>query len=392
MTESIIHFSSDDYWNSNPHSRYHITKNFVELGYKVLWINPLGTRFPSIKKKNFSNRIIRKLKSIFKFLKKADDNFYVYTPVLLPVFSRGFYFNLNKIIFHLQISFITAMLGIKKPVLFFSTPLYAFALNLIGYSKSIYYYSDYYTAYRELNNDSRKYLEYLDNLLYKNSDIIYCASKEIYSNLTTKNGRGNIYYLPHAVDFEHFNTGRKGQIEIPSDLKSIKHPIIGYYGTLTDSNDWDVIEYCSKERPDYNFVFIGRKDISLPKLEKRSNIFFTGKKTYDELPAYALQFDVCIMFWVRRDWIKNSSPLKLNEYLSLGKPVVSTLIEEVNENYREIVYSAKTKEQFLEHLDSAVMKNNSERIEKGLKIVRGYTWRAVAEKILSNDGEPGELK
>ncbi len=383
MSRSIIHFSSDDYWNSNPHSRYHITKNFIGLGYKVLWINPLGTRFPSIKKKNFSNRIIRKLKSIFKFLRKVDDNFYVYTPILFPVFSRGFYFNLNKIIFYLQITFASAVIGIKKPVLFFSTPLYAFALNFLRHSKSIYYYSDHYTAYRELNNDSRKYLEYLDSLLFNNSDVIYCASKEIYSNLLSKDGRSNIFYLPHAVDFEHFNNICKDKTEIPRDIKSIKHPVIGYYGTLTDSNNWEIIDYCSKERPDYNFVFIGRKDIYLPHLEERSNIFFLGKKSYEELPDYASQFDVCIMFWIRREWIKNSSPLKLNEYLSLGKPVVSTLIEEVNENYNDIVFTAKSKEEFLESIDHALKNDNSQRIEKGLEMVKNYSWKKVTKRILT---------
>lgn len=380
--KSIIHFSGDDYWNSNPHSRYHITKNFIGLGYKVLWINPLGTRFPSIKKKNFSNRILRKLKSIFKFLNKAEDNLYVYTPVLLPVFKTGFYFNLNKILFLVQMSFITAVLGIKKPVLFFSTPLYAFALSLISYSKSIYYYSDYYTAYRELNNSSRGYLEFLDGILYRNADSVFCASREIYSGLISKNNRKNIYYLPHAVDFEHFNSGREKNNTLPHDIQSVKHPVIGYYGTLTDSNDWDIIDYCSKERPDYNFVFIGRKDMSLPQLESRPNIFFLGKKSYSKLPLYASHFDVCIMFWVRREWIKNSSPLKLNEYLALGKPVVSTFIEEVNSNYNDVVQIAETKEEFLEQLDKVLKSDNTEQIEKGLQIVKESSWRSVAEKIL----------
>ncbi len=382
MTKTIIHFSGDDYWNSNPHSRYHINKNFVKLGYKVLWINPLGTRFPSVKKKNFSNRIIRKLKSIFKFLKKADENLYVYTPMLIPVFKKGFYLNLNKIIFLFQITIISAILKIKKPLLFFSTPLYAFALNLINYSRAIYYYSDYYTAYRELNDESRKYLEFLDNELYKRADAIYCASREIYSSLKIKNSRANIFYLPHAVDYEHFNNGNKRE-NLPHEIHSIKNPLIGYYGTLTDSNDWQLIDYCSKERPEYNFVFIGRKDISLPEIENRSNIYFLGKKSYDELPLYASHFDVCIMFWKRREWIKNSSPLKLKEYLSMGKPVVSTFIEEVNENYNDVVYIADTKEKFLEYIDEALNKDNSDRIEKGLKKVKDYDWKAVTERILA---------
>ncbi|MCK4709715.1 MAG: hypothetical protein KAU21_13935, partial [Gammaproteobacteria bacterium] len=66
----LIHFSGDDWWQSNPHSRHHITKQFQRAGYRVLWVNPMGMRFPSLRKKGFVRKIFNKFKSLLKMLKK----------------------------------------------------------------------------------------------------------------------------------------------------------------------------------------------------------------------------------------------------------------------------------------------------------------------------------
>lgn len=195
---------------------------------------------------------------------------------------------------------------------------------------------------------------------------------KIYNDMIAKR-KMSVYYFPHKVDFNLFQQSKTKKI-IPVDIKDIHKPIIGYYGTLSDSNDWELIEYCVKKRPEYNFVFIGIKDIKVPKLESKTNVYFLGRKEYSEIPSYGNQFDVCIMFWVRREWIKNCSPLKLKEYLALGKPVVSTYIEELEINYKNIVYISKDKNEFLNNLDTALNNDINERISRGLEYVRSDSW------------------
>src|SRR5574340_1210952 len=96
--KSIIHFSGDDFWYANPRSRFHVMNAYHKNGYKILWINPIGIRFPSVKKKNF-----RKAKSLSKLLRKHKENFYVYTPFLIPRFKEGFVFSLNKFLLKVQL-------------------------------------------------------------------------------------------------------------------------------------------------------------------------------------------------------------------------------------------------------------------------------------------------
>jgi glycosyltransferase involved in cell wall biosynthesis len=167
---------------------------------------------------------------------------------------------------------------------------------------------------------------------------------------------------------------RSQLFDVPQDLREIPRPIIGYYGTLTDSNDWKTIDYCAARRPQYSFVLIGKKEITSTGMEELPNVHFLGPRPYQQIGDYGAAFDVAFMFWIRRDWIKNCSPLKLKEYLALGKPVVSTRIEEVEREYSDIVYSAETPEEFLSALDAAVTEDNSERIQKGRDKVRGDSW------------------
>lgn len=369
---SVVHFSGDDFWYANPRSRYHVMKAYHKKGYRVLWINPIGIRFPSVKKKNFGRKILRKAKSLLKLLRKYEDNFYVFTPFLIPKFSKGFAVSINRMLLKIQLDFLKVILKLKSPIIFYTTPGFGYALNYFKNSRTIYYLTDQYVLYRELNEKNIFYLSELDKNLYENCDLILCSSLKIYDDMLGKR-RDGVHYFPHKVDFDLFQ-GAKNEKNVPSDISKISKPIIGYYGTLSDSNDWDIIKYSVENRPNYNFVFIGIKDIKVPDLESKPNVYFLGRKEYHEIPSYGNRFDVCIMFWIRREWIKNCSPLKLKEYLALGKPVVSTYIEELELNYRDIVYISKDKVEFLNNLDAALKDNNDERVTKGVEYVNSDSW------------------
>jgi len=379
-----ICLAGDDYWNSNPHSRYHIAKEFAKYG-KVLWINSIGHRFPSLKQKKGWKLVFNKFLSYLRYFRKPENNFYVLSPLTIPSFKSKIIFSLNSKILWFQISIICFFLRIKKKYFFISSPSFGILDKKLKNSFNIYYYSDMYTVFRELEN--KTIMEELDKKLLAISKIIYGASKKICESLRNQNI--NILYLPHAVDRKHFEVNNE---IVPDDIKFIKYPIIGYYGTITDSNDWSIIDFCSKERPNYNFVFVGKKLISLPELEKRQNIFFIDKVPYKLIPHYGKMFDVAIMFWVLRDWIKHSSPLKLLEYFALKKPVVSVDIPEVKERFGDVVYLANSKEDFLNYIDLALTDDGKKRIEKYEKILLDYSWSNVVDRIYKDIEELENVK
>ncbi len=366
----VIHFSADDYWHSNPHSRHHITEQ-PGKHYNILWVNPIGSRMPSFKKKGFTARIIRKLVSLTKFLKKVRNGYYVITFISVPYFKEGGIQHINRLFTKAQIRMSTGLLEIRKPLLFFTTPVYACALDMISHPFSVYYHSDQLSAYREFSRETRRFTENPDKKHYKKADLILCASQKIYDTVSEKTAE-KVRYFSHQVNYSCFS--EKEGTELPEDMKSIRKPVIGYYGTLTDSNDWNTIRYCAEKRSNYSFVPIGRKDIKNTGPEDLPNVCFPGKKPFSEIPLYGKSFDVGIMFWIRREWITNCSPLKLKEYLSLGIPVVNSRIEEVEKLYSDMVLIADDKDEFLERLDISVTCDSSNRINRGIEKVKNDSW------------------
>jgi len=146
----VIHFSADDYWHSNPHSRHHITEQ-LHKHYNILWVNPIGSRMPSLKKKSTTAKVLRKLKSLAKFIRKVSEGYYVTTFIQLPYFKEGWLQKVNKALLRIQLWTASAFLKIRNPLLFYTSPVFATTLDLIRHRYSVYYYSDQYTEFREFD-------------------------------------------------------------------------------------------------------------------------------------------------------------------------------------------------------------------------------------------------
>jgi UDP-galactopyranose mutase len=68
-------------------------------------------------------------------------------------------------------------------------------------------------------------------------------------------------------------------------------------------------------------------------LPRAANIHYLGGKTYEQLPGYLSGWDVALMPFAMNDSTQFISPTKTPEYLSGGKPVVSTPIRDVVRTY-----------------------------------------------------------
>ena len=103
-------------------------------------------------------------------------------------------------------------------------------------------------------------------------------------------------------------------------------------------------------RPDWSFVMVGPVvKISEDDLPRRANIHYLGGKKYEQLPTYLSGWDVALMPFAMNESTQFISPTKTPEYLSGGKPVVSTPIKDVVRHYGHLegVQIASTAEEFV---------------------------------------------
>jgi glycosyltransferase involved in cell wall biosynthesis len=366
----ILHFSLDDYWSSVPHSRHHLTEQFLRNGNRVFWINTFGMRMPSLTKKGNARKIVNKLKSFLKYIRQIDDNFWVCSPIALPLHGSATLAGINDHFLSMQIRCLLKTFRVRNPIIFVTSPMFPHIIEEIQHDKVIYYYSDKYVAYREIKHKEK--IIQLDKMTASLADYIFCASTEIYDEVAQN--KSNAYYLPHAVDFARFNGVLQADTSIPADMKNIKKPIIGYFGSLTDSNDIELIKFLAAMRPDYSFVLIGKHSVEYEELAGIANIYLLGKKDYREIPLYGKYFDICFMAWKMTEWIKKCSPLKTKEYLALGKPVVAMPIDELVSVYRDVVAVAYDREDFLKKIDFCLKNDSPQKREQRIDFVRSDTW------------------
>jgi len=134
--------------------------------------------------------------------------------------------------------------------------------------------------------------------------------------------------------------------------------------------------------PDASFVFIGKPSVDCSVLSTRKNVWMLGQKTYEEIPHYGKCFDVAILPWRVNKWTEAANPIKLKEYLALGKPIVSTPAFTELQEYDDVVYEAETPEEFAECIEKAYSEDSPDLVGKRRAKVSRASWDSKAELVL----------
>jgi glycosyltransferase involved in cell wall biosynthesis len=171
---------------------------------------------------------------------------------------------------------------------------------------------------------------------------------------------------------------------MPDDLKSIPHPIIGYIGAISSLRlDKEVIREIAVSRPHYHIVMVGPEDEDFIKsdLHRYPNIHFLGRKPLEELPRYSSRFDVCINPQLLNEVTIGNYPLKIDEYLAMGKPVVATRTRAM-ELFGDSVFTAEKPADYPGLLDKALAEDNSIAREKRIALAHTHTWENSVKELL----------
>jgi len=174
-----------------------------------------------------------------------------------------------------------------------------------------------------------------------------------------------------------------GKVPVPEDIKDIRHPIIGYTGALTTIRlDIEILLHISKSMPGYKIVLVGPEDEKFrqSELHHLKNVFFLGRKNPEELPGYVKAFDIAINPQIINPITDVNYPLKIDEYLAMGKPVVATKTTFM-EYFKDITYLALTKEEYPECIEKAMKEDSSEEALRRKSIAKEHSWENFVGKI-----------
>jgi len=218
------------------------------------------------------------------------------------------------------------------------------------------------------------------------SDLIFTVSEGLKDFFKDQGRTKNVHWIPNGVDINHFTpvsiTDPSGQLSI-GVMDNVLRPIIGYLGTIQHRFDVKLLEYLAENNPKKSFVLAGPiwKSDMKERLEKYKNVYLTGRIPYSQAPDYINSFDVAIIPHRIDKFIKSTYSLKLLEYLSCGRPVVTTPTPET-EGFKDVIYRAADYEDFDKKINLALKEDSLLLREKRIERIQGESWNTKIGEMM----------
>lgn len=190
------------------------------------------------------------------------------------------------------------------------------------------------------------------------------------------------YMVGQGCDISLFQD-ENNSLEVAEDLLSIPKPIIGYIGALTSLRlDINLMIGIAKELPKTSLVLIGPEDEAFKNssLHELKNVYFLGPKPQERLPNYLKGFDVSLNPQLVNDLTIGNYPRKIDEYLAMGKPTVSTKTPFMD-YFKGHVYLASNLAEYVQMIKLALEENNEQREASRKNIASQHTWPHSVEEI-----------
>lgn len=155
---------------------------------------------------------------------------------------------------------------------------------------------------------------------------------------------------------------------------------LGYIGTISEWMDYSTIVQSIEKCSNVEYHFIGL--VSGKNYVKKERLYYEGVVEHSALYDKIKDYDCLIMPFVVNDIVLSVDPVKLYEYISFGKCIISVYYPEI-ERFREYVYFYHTAEEYCELVgrlgEIGFPPKYSREIQ--MKFLEENTWEKRFEKI-----------
>src|ERR1043166_1628554 len=378
---SIICFAGEDWWYHHPHSKYHLMRRFASAGNRVIFVNSISMGLPGLTNKDLLPRILRKARSYARLARPTPEGVTVVSPAVVPFFGTRAARAVNRKLLALQIGRLARRGGLKRPVLWIAIPTAADMIGEFDERLVIYQVSDKYDANLMDHATDLQTIRKLHERAIDNADLVLYSGQKLLAE--AERGLDRSYLLEQAVDFDHWSRVGPGKLEVAEAVARIPRPRLGYFGAIEPwLVDQDLIKRAARERPEWQWIFIGNKSRGV-EIEALPNTHFLPPVPYQELPHYAAGFDVCVLPWdTAHSFTSYGSAIKVREYLATGKPVVISPLPEY-ESMGQVLRIARSHDDWFRLVEAALAENDPEAVSARQAAVADGTWDARAEWVSS---------
>jgi glycosyltransferase involved in cell wall biosynthesis len=266
---------------------------------------------------------------------------------------------------------------LSKPILWIAIPTAAEMIGAFDESAIVYQVSDKYDANTMDHATDPTTIRRLHEHAIDAADLVFYSGRKLFNEATR--GRDHSYLLEQGVDYQRWS--QISSVSVAPEMEKIPRPRLGYFGAIEPwLVDQELIKRAARERPDWQWVFIGNRSRGV-EIEQLANTHFLPPVPYEQLPSFAAGFDVCVLPWeTEQAFTSYGSAIKVREYLATGKPVVISPLPEY-EPMGDVLRIARTRDQFLKLVEDALSESDPEARARRQASVASGTWDARAEWV-----------
>ena len=231
---------------------------------------------------------------------------------------------------------------------------------------------------------------------------LFLTVSEVFKGMLAENGfpAGRILVCQNAINPEEFDPESVPPATRPEHVGE-DALVIGYVGAFVPYHRLDTLLGAARDlAPDYpnlRWLLVG-DGVERPKVERlldeydlREKFWMPGSVTHEQVPGFVNAMDVAVLPHSERF----NSPMKLFEYMAMGRPVVvpdmPAICEVIEDDVNGLHFEAGNAES-LERVirraveDAALRRKLGERARQD--ILEKYTWMRNAEAVMKHIQQP----
>jgi len=376
----IIPYNNPRFWIADYIKKTENILSQENIVFSFLWQDSLSI------KEIFIRKIRNQDHFKFKFINKKGDIYYLRPIHFLPLRRFPFIEFINLIINSYLLKLFIFFSGNQKKekILWLFHPDFWLLPKVFGKSYlSLYDCIDYFSS---VDPFTEKKIRQKEAKLIKNIQFMTVISQTLKNLYRTKKSEAVV--VPQGFSLDTFRL----PIKLPKDnfIFKLKKPIIGYVGGINYRLDYDLLIKVVQKNPQLTFLFIGplQKDYfktfaqELEELKKLKNAHFLENQPRELLAEIIKYFDICLIpYDIEQEFNKFCYPMKVFEYFYVGKPTISTPIEELK-RLQPYVKIAKDAQEFTREIRK-ILKTGWPKgyVQKQKKLAIANSWANKIEKI-----------
>src|SRR3989304_3867077 len=383
----ILVLQETDWIKRGPHQQHHLMDRMALRGHEIRVIDH-EFLWKSDKEKKIINRR-KEIKHEYKIFSNADIT------LIRPGMIKFTGFDMASILYYHNKEIKKQIIEFKPDIIIAFGILNAY-LGMCQAKKNnipfIYYLIDQLHTLLPVRY-ARNIAKQFEKRTIKGADKILVINKGLKDYVVEMGGNGdNVDIISAGVDFNNFNPEIDGsKIREKYGIKKGELLLFFMGWIYSFSGIKEVAEsICDMENDNIKLMIVGNGDLyeKLVKMKSDKNIngklILTGKIPFQEIPSHIAAADICLLPAYKNEIMMNIVPIKIYEYMALGKPVIATNLPGIRKEFGDnngINYIIESKDTLKKAIWLASVNKIKDEGKKAYSYVRDLSWDNIVKKF-----------